>query len=587
MIPSLLKIWYKFLEMQKNHFHHVEGSQHQSLEMGRSRLIIIAGLFCLVFLVIAGRMVDVTMIRGGSTPHVSHRKVDKIAIRRADIVDRNGVLLATNLPSMSLFAHPKDIKNKEELSEKLHVIFPETSAIEFLKKLKSPLTFVYLHRNLTPKQDYDVNALGVTGLIFEATDKRIYPQANLTSHVVGLTDLDGKGIAGIEKYFDQNLNNRHEALRLSLDVRVQTIMHNELLKTMTDFNAIGAMGIVMDVQTGEIISMISLPDFNPNARSETPPTNLFNRATRGVYEMGSTFKLFNTAAVLDNGVGTINSSYDAAHSIKIGSFEITDYHPEHRWLTMPEILIYSSNIGSARMAIELGGERQKKFFEQVGMLRPVPLELPESGSPLYPNPWREINTMTIAYGHGMAVTPIHIATGVSAIVNGGLYHPATLLYHDENENLPSTRVIKKSTSDALVQMMRMVVTEGTAQKAEVTGYEVAGKTGTAEKNEKGSYNHKALLSSFIATFPATEPRYVILAMLDEPKGIKESFGYATAGWTAAPAVGRIISQIGPLLAVDPQFSSHHQTSPLNHNAFIPASVKNSDHMKDMTYAKAE
>jgi cell division protein FtsI (penicillin-binding protein 3) len=271
----------------------------------------------------------------------------------------------------------------------------------------------------------------------------------------------------------------------------------------------------------------------------------------GVYEMGSTFKLFNTAAALDDGVATMASSFDATHPLEFAGFTIHDDHPAHSWLTMPEILIQSSNIGSARMAMELGTDRQREFLGRFGMTHPVSLELPELGSPLVPNPWREINTMTIAFGHGMAVTPVHMVEGVSALVNGGELHPPTLLARADGEPSPGVRVIKRQTSEQMRQMMRMVVTEGTGRSADVFGYDVSGKTGTAEKSGVGGYHRKAVLSSFIACFPGDDPRYVVLAMIDEPHGTKESFGLITAAWNAAPAVGRVIAQIGPLLGLVP------------------------------------
>jgi cell division protein FtsI (penicillin-binding protein 3) len=279
---------------------------------------------------------------------------------------------------------------------------------------------------------------------------------------------------------------------------------------------------------------------------------MFNRATLGTYEMGSTFKLFNTAAALDSGTANLNSSFDATQPLEVAGFHIHDDHPEGRWLTVPEILMYSSNIGSARMAVSLGTDNQRAFLTRIGLTRPTGIELPESGAPLMPNPWREISTMTIGFGHGMAVTPLHMMTAVSALVNGGFYRPATLLKQDENTaESKAQRVIKPETSRVMRELMRLVVAKGTGSTAEVAGYEVGGKTGTAEKSGVGGYHKKALLSSFIATFPVSDPKYVVLVMIDEPHGNKESFGFATAHWTAAPAVGRVIAQIGPLLGLSP------------------------------------
>jgi cell division protein FtsI (penicillin-binding protein 3) len=561
---------------------HLEGARVGAIETGRTRLLVTGAMFLLAFLVIGGRLVDVTMIRGGSGAFEHRARTAEGVTLRADIVDRNGVLLATSLPTVSLFARPKDIADKDATAAKIAAVLPDLNEAEIAAKLKSDRAFVYLRRNLTPHQEYAINALGVPGLSFEKGEKRIYPQGDLTAQIVGFADIDNKGIAGVEKSFDLELASAPDPLRLSVDVRVQTILRNELAHSMADFHAIGATGMVMDVKTGELVAMVSLPDFNPNDLTGVTPDALFNRATLGVYEMGSTFKLFNTAAALDYGTATTESSFDAAHPIKIARYEITDYHPENRWLTVPEILIYSSNIGSARMALDLGTDKQRAFLSRMGMLTPAALELPERGAPLVPNPWREINTMTIAFGHGLAVTPLHMMTGVSALVNGGEFHPATLLCHNDGDPVESRRVIKASTSEALRQMMRMVVTKGTGGKADVAGYDVAGKTGTAEKNGAGGYHHKALLSSFIATFPAADPRYVVLAMLDEPQGIKESFGFATAGWTAAPAVGRVIAQIGPLLGIAPVFAPDGQGGDKDRVAEDAAG-----RLRELTVAKAE
>lgn len=562
---------------------HIEGVRKRAIETGRTRLIVTGAMFTLAFCVIAGRMVDVTMLKGVSAkPSYQTRSTD-LEIDRADIVDRNGVLLATSLPSVSLYAHPREIVDKAEAAEKVARVLPDINAAELRTKLQGDRAFLYLRRNLTPKQEYAINALGIPGLYFEKTEKRVYPQSELAAHVVGLTDLDNKGIAGIEKTFENELMARRDPLRLSIDIRVQTILRNELAKTVADFHAIGATGMVMDVTTGELLALVSLPDYNPNNLASATPVAMFNRATLGVYEMGSTFKLFNTAAALDAGTATLTSTYDVMHRIKVARFEIYDYHPENHPLTVAEILKVSSNIGSARMALDLGVENQKAFLTRVGLTRPAAVELPEIGAPLVPNPWREINSMTISYGHGMAVSPLHMMTGVSALVNGGIFHPATLLKHDPDQPIPGQRVLKPETSKVMRDLMRMVVTEGTGGKAAVPGYEVGGKTGTAEKNGAGGYHHKSLLSSFIATFPTSNPRYLVLAMIDEPQGTKESYGFATAGWTAAPAVGRVIAEIGPLLGIvpTPELSDREKDK-----ARVATDASGKPH-REVTFAKAE
>lgn len=528
----------------------VEDPRQRALETGRARLIVTGTMFVLAFTVIAGRMVEVSLLKGQVAGDLRVGRAADAPPVRADIVDRNGVLLATGLPTVSLYARPREVLDPAAAAQQIVQVLPELSTNEVQARLTSQKSFVYLMRNLTPRQEYAVNALGIPGLNFENDAKRIYPQGALTAHAVGLADIDDKGIAGVEKSFDADLRGRTEPLRLSLDVRVQGVVHDELVKAIAKFHAIGGMGLVMNVDTGEILTMVSLPDFDPNDLT-VDPTEMFNRATLGVYEMGSVFKLFTAAAALDSGAVTMNSSFDTS-PIHIARFTIHDDEPMHRPLTVPEVLIYSSNIGAAHIAMQMGTAVQKDYLARFGQLKPEPLELPERGAPLVPTLWRDINTMTIAFGHGLAVTPLHVATGVSAIVNGGLLHPPTLLARSADDPIPSQRVIKPETSDEMRQIMRLVVTMGTGGKANVAGYDVGGKTGTAEKSGAGGYHKHANLASFVSVFPIDHPRYLVQVMLDEPKAIPETHGWATAGWNAVPTAGAIIAQIGPILGVPPE-----------------------------------
>lgn len=537
----------------------LDGVRMEALETSRTRLLITAMAFLLAFGAISVRLVDVSVIeRNPAKPHSQQARTDDIQMERADITDRSGVLLASSLPTVSLYVRPEDLKiakvDVESAAIRLTSVLPELDLEETIERLSSARQFVYLKRNLTPRQQYDVNALGIPGLLFQKGERRIYPHGNLASHVVGVTDVDNKGIAGIEKRFENALKESHEPLALALDIRVQTIVRNELLKSVQEFSAVGGTGMVMDVRTGELLAMVSLPDFDPNDPPSPTDGAMFNRATKGAYEMGSTFKLFNTAMALDSGRATLNSSYDATKPLVFAGHTIHDDHALNRWLTIPEIIIHSSNIGSARMALEAGTEAQQAFLARVGMLQTPTLELPELGAPHVPNPWREINTITISFGHGLSVTPLQLITGVSALVNGGDYHAPTLLARSPGDEVPGIRVVKPKTSEMMRQLMRMVVTDGTGKKADVPGYEVGGKTGTAEKAAAGGYRHKAVLSSFIAAFPMDAPRYAVLMMIDEPQGTKETYGFITAGWTAAPAAGRVIAQIAPLLGLMPKTS---------------------------------
>ena len=527
------------------------------LETCRSRLVMTAALFALVFVVVAFRLAEIVAFAGtGAEPHAARsRSVATPVPVRADILDRNGALLATTLDSPSLYADPRQILDPAEATRALLTVLPQLNTGEVQAKLSSGKSFIWLKRHLTPKQVYDINKLGIPGLQFEHEERRVYPFSDLAAHVVGYCGIDNNGLAGIERALDGKTKASRQPIELSLDARVQFILHEELAKVVRDFSAKGAAGIIMDVRTGEIIAMVSLPDFDPNHPGAMSPADakerIFNKITLGDYEMGSAFKIFNTAMALDSGTATMAKSYDAVHDLHIGRFTITDYHGKHRMLTVPEVFMYSSNLGSARMAMEAGATRQRAFLERLGLLRPVPIEFDEISKPHYPAQWREVNVITIAYGHGIAVSPLHVATAVSAIVNGGILHRPTMLKVPAGADLPGDRVISEKTSEQMRKLMRLVVQYGTAKMAAAPGYVVGGKTGTAEKNQGGHYQEKKLLSDFVGVFPMQDPRYLVLTLVDEPHGTKQSFGYATAGWTVAPATSRIVQRIAPLLGVQP------------------------------------
>ena len=532
------------------------------LETCRTRLVAAAALFTVVFLVVALRLVEIVVLSGGTAESHAGRiraLAPPAAPMRADIVDRNDKLLATTLDSPSLYADPRQIIDANEATRAIISVLPELDPGEVHAKLISGKSFVWIKRRLTPRQQYDVNRLGIPGLQFEHQERRIYPFGDLAAHVVGFCGIDNNGLAGIERALDGAVKSNAGPIQLSLDARVQFILHEELTKVIGDFSAKGAAGIIMDVRTGEIIGMLSLPDFDPNPPGATDPAlspaeakeRTFNKITLGDYEMGSVFKLFTAAMALDSGVATMTKQYDASHDIHIGRFTIEDYHGKHRWLSVPEIFMYSSNIGSAKMAVDAGAERQRGFLARLGLLQPVPVEIDEVAKPHYPAVWRPVNVMTIAYGHGIAVTPLHVITAVSAIVNGGVLHPPTLRKLPSGTVPPGEQVMSPKTSEQMRKLMRLVVEFGTAKQAAAPGYVVGGKTGTAEKNSGGRYLEKKLLSSFIGAFPMHDPRYAILALVDEPHGTKQSFGYATAGWTVAPATSRIVQRIAPILGVAP------------------------------------
>lgn len=530
----------------------VEGARKQAVETGRNRLIVAGLLFGLAFSVIAGRTVMVSVIDDGHMPSlVRPVGIDTPPIDRADIVDRNGMVLATSLPTSSLFANPREIIDPAEAAARLVQVFPDMNRDALQEKLTGRGQFVWLRRNITPNQQYEVHRLGLPGIEFRSAERRLYPQGNLAAHIIGLTDIDGHGIAGVEKAFDARLSEGGKALQLSIDIRVQALLTEELAATQAEFNAIGAAGVVIDVRSGETIALASLPDFDPNQPASMVTDTAFNRVVTGVYELGSMFKVFNTAMALDAGIAKVGDSYDTRQPIHYGSFTISDYHPENRWMTVEEILIHSSNIGSAKMALDIGTRNQRSYLQKLGMLEAVPLELPEVGRPLVPSPWREINTMTISYGHGISVSPLHLASAVSAVVNGGTLYPPTLL--KRNGPPEGTRVFSDSTSRDMRRLMQQVVVhpEGTGKQAAVVGYQVGGKTGTADKKQGRGYSRTSKISSFVGAFPMNDPRYVVLVVIDEPHGTKKTFGFATAGWVAAPTFSRVVSRMGPLLGIRP------------------------------------
>jgi cell division protein FtsI (penicillin-binding protein 3) len=526
----------------------VEGPERQSLDQSHTRLLITAALFCLAFLVIGARLVEVGI--GGGDARAVRQDPGRAIAARADIVDRNGVLLATTLETPSLFADPKEIGDPAAAAHALVQVLPDLNEQEVAQRLASGKGFVWIQRHLTPREEEAVNRLGMPGLQFMPEGKRVYPEGTLAAHVVGYTDTDGKGLAGIERGLDARLRAGGAPVALSLDARVQYILRDETAKAVSEFNAIGGMGIVMDVRTGEILAMVSLPDFDPNDPGSATPATTFNRATLGTYEMGSVFKIFTMAMALDDHVATLESSYDATNPIVIGRFTIHDDHAQRRWLTVPEIFEYSSNIGAAKVALDVGADRQRAFLGRLGLLSEPHFELKELAAPLFPAEWHPVNVMTIGFGHGISVSPLQLATGVAAVADGGILHPATLLKQEDGD-APGTRVLSEETSIEMRKLLRLVVESGTGKLAEADGYVVGGKTGTAEKVSGAHYERHALLSSFVGVFPVNDPRYLVLVSVDEPHGNKETAGFATGGWIAAPAVRNTIERMASIVGIPP------------------------------------
>jgi cell division protein FtsI (penicillin-binding protein 3) len=535
----------------------VAGQRQLALGRSRQRLMIGVLLFVALVAVIALRLVDLALLHDGK--RVGGRDLFAALVPpRADIVDRNGAELARTFDAYSIAVRPHDIVgDKRELARRIAAALPGMSVERAYAQLSHAGKYRYLERRVLPTDAKRVNAIGDPGIVLEREPERLYPNLGLGAHILGYTDIDGKGAAGVERAFDERLSRadlRGKPLVLSIDSRIQQAMEHELALAMQKFSAIGASGIVLDAKTGEVLAMTSLPELNPNDAGKGSMEARFNRATLGVYELGSTFKPFTVAMAMDAGtVRSMGDMYDCPKGLKVGRFTINDTHPFGRRCSVAEIMKESSNIGTAQIARELGSVRQQEFLRKMGFLEPVSIELKERGRTLSPGAnWGEIATLTVGYGHGIAVTPLHLAMGYAALFNGGIWRPATILkVGKDNPIAPGRRVFTEETSYKMRSLLRLVVTKGTGKKADAPGYRVGGKTGSAEKAMGGGYKRSAVVTSFAGVFPMDDPRYVIVTMLDEPKGIKETYGFRTAGWNVAPVVSKVVSRIGPVLGVVP------------------------------------
>lgn len=571
-IPLQQEISFDALDPQRIR---IESARKKALDLGRTRLLVTGVMFALAFSVLGARLVDLSRHGKEGVPKwrtIAQAEIAPHVVARGNVLDRDGLILATSLPTQSLYVDPMEAHgavDPAEAADLLVSVLPNLNREQIIERINKQGRFEWLARNLTPEQVWAVNRLGLPGFGFRDEERRVYPFGPTFAHVLGYTDTDGRGISGIEQEFEHRLGAEGEPVTLSLDLRVQAILHDELVRTKANFEALGTAGVVMDVNTGEILAMASLPDFDPNQPGSARGESGFNRAAKGVYEMGSTFKLFTTAMALDSGAASLTDGYDATNPIQIARFTITDFHGKKRWLSVPEILTYSSNIGTAKMALDVGAKRQKDYLARFGLLEASKVELPEVGGPLYPARWSDISTMTIAYGHGIAVSPLQLVTGVSALVNGGVMRQPTLIKVTDPDQPRGSQVISEKTSASMRALMRKVVRDGTGEAANIPGYLVGGKTGTADKQVGGGYDKNARISSFIGVFPMTAPRYVVLVVVDEPKGTKETFGYATGGWVAAPAVGNVISRIGPLFGLAPDQSSATAEIEVGHPMYLP------------------
>ncbi|KQR87851.1 peptidoglycan D,D-transpeptidase FtsI family protein [Sphingomonas sp. Leaf343] len=527
--------------------------RHALVATSHTRLMMLLLLFGVAVLVVIGRLGLLAAFAGSE----AKAAVATLAAR-GDIVDRNGSPLARTIDAWTIGVHPRKLMgDRMELASRLAALMPDRGdQAWFYGQLTKDVNFTYLQQRASPALVEQVNALGEPAIVFARETQRLYPQSTMGAHALGFLSTDGHGMSGMERVLDERLTNPATAgtpVALSLDTRVQAAMESELGRAMTTFSARGAGGIVLDVATGEVIAMVSLPTFNPNRVGMAGSEQLRNITTQSVFELGSTFKPITMATAMETGVVTsFQRRFDATHPLKVGRYTIHDERGDpKRWLNMAETLIYSSNIATARVADEVGPERMQTMFRKLGFDTKPDIELREKGRPLWPKYWARTTTMTTAYGHGIAVTPLHLASAYAALVNGGIWRPATLLKIDPSHAPVGRRVISEQTSARMRQMLRLIVQRGTGRRGEAPGYRVGGKTGTAEAAVAGGYDRSRNVATFATAFPMDAPRYVVLAMLDSPQGTKETGGWKTAAYNAAPAVGRTISRVGAILGVMP------------------------------------
>jgi len=495
-------------------------------------------------------------------PPQARSMADALLPPRGEITDRNGVPLARAFPAYALWFNPEAmddggtplVRPAEEVAAELNAIFPDLDKAWLTRRLTSGKSG-YLRRRVLPEEANRVYAIGELALELPSETDRQYPQGAMAAHVLGYVDENGKGQVGMESALNDRLIDparRGDPVALSVDARVQGALEDELRRGMLSVDAVGAAGIVLDVDTGEVLALASLPGFDPNKIDAQGQGNMFNRVTNQVYELGSTFKPLTVAAAIDAGTITDLSRRYPALPFPIGGFTIKDSHPLGSSLNTPEMLIHSSNVVTARIVDDLSAARLKKTMADLGMNERPYIELPARGFPIWASgDWPRLRAMTVGYGHGIAVTPLHLASAYAAMVNGGIWRPATLMKVEPGQANRGRRVFKTSTSARMNQLLRMIVVYGTGRKAEAPGFRIGGKTGSAEKPGAGGYKRTSLVSTFAAAFPMDRPRYVVIAMLDEPKGTAASSYQRTAAWNAAPIVGRLVPRIGPLLGVFP------------------------------------
>lgn len=526
----------------------------------RTRIVMTMAVFFTLYSTIAGRLVYL----GLQDPDLSDGPQSRVTASRPDIVDRNGEVLATDIKTASLFAEPRRIVDADEAIEKLSTVLPEIDYEQTYRKLKSGAGFVWLQRQLTPKQQADIMALGVPGLGFRTEKRRFYPSGETSSYVVGLTNIDNQGISGMEKYIDeQGLSDLQASglaiakdlkpVRLSIDLRVQHVVRDEIAAGLERYRAMGAGAVVLNIKTGEVMAMASVPDFDPNNPYNAQEKDRLNRMSAGLYEMGSTFKSFTSAMALDSGKATMNSRFDASHPIRVGHQAIHDFHGKNRVLSLPEVFLYSSNIGSAREAELVGIEGHREFLHRLGILERMQTELPEVARPTEPKVWKQVNSFTIAFGHGVSTTPLQAAVGCAALMQGYLIEPTFLVRSEQEAMAVAKRVVSDKTVEGMRYLYTLNAEKGSARNARAPGYRVGGKTGTAEKVINGRYSKELNFNTFVAAFPMDDPQFLVFTIADAPHPEKPGMTDVAAN-NAGVIAGNIIRRSAAMLGVKPDFS---------------------------------
>ncbi len=552
--PSLQQIWRRIVEQVWRVEHAFERSRtaNRAVDDTRVRIFGVLTLFALGFIFLS--------VKAGAVALFSHAEGDGVEAtapveQRADLTDRNGMLLALDVPHYGVYVDSRDLWDVSEARNGLVDVLPNIQRARLDKVLTAGKRELLIN-GLTADQRDRVHDLGLPGVTFEEEARRSYPLGQQAAHIIGYADPSGKGLAGAERGLDGVIRDAaggNGAIATSIDLRVQGALESELHRAMTDFSAVNAMGVVTNINTGEVLALASLPDFDPNNRGASDPANLVNHTGASVYEMGSTFKMFTFAMALDSHSADLNMVVDASHPLHLGPRIIHDFDATNKQMTMEDVFLVSSNIGTARIALKAGKDNMYKYFKSFGLFDPAKIELAESTRPIVPRDWSESTVASVSFGANISVSPLSVAQAMGGIFNGGNMVPLTIRKHPSGDHVDGRQVISPETSLTMLGLMRQNVLRGTGSKADAPGLRVGGKTGSAEKPEKGGYARNKLVTSFAAIFPTDgpvgTPRYLVLVMLDEPKPNATTYGFQTAGWNAAPTAGRVIDRIAPFVGV--------------------------------------